>query len=358
MRCIIVLLAVCTVALGYGYWDLFGEGGRVSGLSPVSAALAGATIPVGGSALSIFTNPSALAGAHGSSVSLSGWGTGWREEIYYHYTCVEPYRFNVGSMSPRGSAAIALPLGGGITAGAGVANVAQYEMKATAQVYYEVAENHRELWKTLVADGTGDLNEALLSIAGYTGPVRLGLSAGYRFGSGQSVIYSNRVNYGSQFDSTYYDSWESASFAVRAGASTDLGITRLYSTFASGDDRYQSYIGVGAAASFPFLKDGFLGTEAGLMDGSHLRVSAYTRLPWIFPGANGYMGISGYRPEGAMKMGIGLSGGVDYTFGNNRVSGVYQWSSRYREGNIVPVDYINWLYDSGEAFMVGYERMF
>ncbi len=102
MRCIIVLLAVCTVALGYGYWDLFGEGGRVSGLSPVSAALAGATIPVGGSALSIFTNPSALAGAHGSSVSLSGWGTGWREEIYYHYTCVEPYRFNVGSMSPQG----------------------------------------------------------------------------------------------------------------------------------------------------------------------------------------------------------------------------------------------------------------
>lgn len=357
VKSLVFLTAISVCAFGYGYWDIFDYGGRVISLSPVSAALAGATLPDGSSALSVFSNPAGLAGMNSSSVSLSGWGTGWREEIYYHYSCIDPYRFNIGAMSPRGSAAVAFPLGDGFTLGAGIATVAQYEMRATAKVYTEIRPGVRVVFKNLIAGGSGDLNEALLAFAGYAGSVRFGVSSGIRFGSGESTVYSNRAD-GEQFDSTYNYSWDASGFALRAGAETRLGYTSIYSTFISGDDRYESYAGAGGCASFPFLKGGFLGTELGIRDGSELVVSAYTRLPWLIPGSNGYIGITGYRPKGAIKNGMGISSGLDYTFDSNKVTMAYQWNCRYRDGCYVPVDCINWLYDSGESFIIGYERTF
>ncbi|MCK5787115.1 MAG: hypothetical protein KAH54_11245, partial [Candidatus Sabulitectum sp.] len=218
MKAVVVILVVAVSALGYGYWDAFEAGGRVESLSPFSAGLCGATVPDGSSALSLFTNPSALAGSDKIQLSLTGWGTGWREEITYHYTCTEPYRYNIGAMSPRGAFAVSVPIAGGFTAGAGIATVSQYEMKATVQVYEEVGYMHRELYKTMVTDATGSLNEALVSLSGTIGPVRIGISPGLRFGSGGSTTYSNRVSGGSAFDSILVDSWESSEFAIRAGA--------------------------------------------------------------------------------------------------------------------------------------------
>lgn len=67
------------------------------------------------------------------------WGTEWREETTYHYTCVEPSCFNLGAMSPRSVIAITIPVVYGFTVGAGIATVSQFQMKTTAQVYREVS---------------------------------------------------------------------------------------------------------------------------------------------------------------------------------------------------------------------------
>ncbi|MCD4706521.1 MAG: hypothetical protein K8S62_02145 [Candidatus Sabulitectum sp.] len=355
MRTMIIVLACTVTAFGYGYWDIFGVGGRVLSLSPVSAGMCGAVVPDGSSAFSLFTNPSALAGSDKVIVSLSGWGTGWREEIIYHYTCTEPSRFNLGSMSPRGAFAVTMPLGGGFTAGAGIATVSQYQMKAMVQEYHEVTSYKRELWKTLTTDATGDLNEALVSIAGTVGPVNIGVSPGIRFGGGESTTYSNRV---SGQDSTFTESWDVTGFALRAGASMAIGYTVLYSTHTSGDSRYLSFSNIGASASFPFMKGGYLGAELGVFDGDNLNVTAFTRLPGVIEGSNMYLGLNGYRPDAALKTGIGLSIGGDYSFRNYRVSAAYHFHSRYRDGTAVPVQYINYVYDAGDTVTAGIERTF
>ncbi len=358
MRSLLALLVCAVVASGYGYWDATGVGGRVESLSPFSAGLCGAGVPDVSSALSLFTNPSATAGSDKIQISLTGWGTGWREEITYHYTCVEPSRFNIGAMSPRGAFAITIPVVDGFTVGAGIATVSQFQMKATAQVYREVSYNHRELWKTMVTDATGDIQEALVSFSHTVGPVNLGFSPGIRFGSGESVTYSNRFTGSSAYDSIYIDSWSTSGFAFRAGASMTTGYTTLFSTYISGDERYLSFAGVGAAASFPFMKGGYLGTELAVLDGDNLKMTAFASLPGIAPNSNMLLGVCGYRPDAALKAGIGLSIGGDYTMGDYSVSASYQYQDRYREGVAVPTSYINHLYDSSETVMVGIETVF
>ncbi|KAF5409826.1 MAG: hypothetical protein C5S43_06055 [Candidatus Methanocomedens sp.] len=77
MKVLIVLSITAVTAFGYGYWDAFGVGGRVESLNPASAGLCGAAVPNSLSALSLFTNPSALAGSDRIQVSLAGWGTGF-----------------------------------------------------------------------------------------------------------------------------------------------------------------------------------------------------------------------------------------------------------------------------------------
>ncbi len=355
MRCFLALLVLVVSAFGYGYWDIFGLGGRVQSLSPVSAGMCGVFVPDTLSAYSVFTNPSALAGSNRLVVSASGWETGWNEVITYHYTCTEPHRDNLGGMAPCGEFAVAFPLRNGFSAGAGIAVVSQYDMKATMQVYQEVGYLNRELWKTMVTDATGTLSEALVSIAGSVGPVNIGVSPGVRFGSGESTTYSNRV-YGP--DSTIVEPWDHSEFALRAGASTSLGYTVLYSSFVSGDSRYMSSANLGVSASFPFLKSGYLGAEIGLFDGNKLKVTAFTRLPGIVEGSNIYMGVDGYRPEGALKTGLGLSYGGDYRFGNYRFSAAYQYQGRYRDASGISTDYINHVFDKGETVMIGVERVF
>lgn len=355
MKVLPVLFVFAVTVFGYGYRDSLVVGDRVQSLSPVSAGMCGATVPDASSALSLFTNPSALAGSNKVLVSLTGWGTGWREEITYHYTCTEPHRYNLGAMSPRGAFAITMPVVGGFTAGAGIATVSQYQMKATAMVYHEAGYLHRELWKTLVTDATGDLNEALVSFADTLGPVNLGFSSGIRFGSGGSITYSNRVD---GLDSTFIETWEHSAFALRAGASMNLGYTVLYSTHTSGDNRYFSFTNLGASASFPFMKGGYLGAELGVVDGDNLNVTAFTRLPSIIEGSNMYLGLNGYRLDFALKTGIGLSIGGDFSFGNNRVSAAYLFHSRYRDGGAVSLPYINHVYDAGDVVMLGIETVF
>ena len=355
MRFLFVLLLLTVSASGYGYWDIFSFGGRVQSLSPVSAGMCGSSVPDSSSAYSVFANPSALVEIDGLIVSASGWETGWSEIITYHYTCTEPHRDNLGGMIPRGEFAVAFPVWNGFSAGAGIATVSQYDMKATMQVYHEVGYLHSELWKTMVTDATGSLNEALVSIAGSLGPVNIGISPGVRFGSGESTTFSNRV---SGPDSTIIETWDHSEFALRAGASTSLGYTVVYSFFVSGDSRYMSFADIGVSASFPFLKGGYLGAEFGLFDGNWLKGSVFARLPGIVEGSNLYLGIDGYRPEGALKTGMGLSYGGDYSFGSYRVSAAYQYQGRYRDASGISTDYINHVFDKGETVVIGVERVF
>lgn len=355
MKTFVILFVLAVTAFGYGYWDATGYGGRMQSLSSVNAAMCGASVPDSTSALALFTNPSALALSDDLTLSLSGWHIGWREEITYHYTCTEPYRYNIGSMVPRGSFAVSMKLTDEIAAGVGIATVSQYQMLCTANEYIQVTPTRRELFRSLLTDASGDLNEALVSIAGTIGPVNLGISPGIRFGSGSSTTYSNRVN---GPDSTYIESWDHSAFALRAGASMSLGYTVVYSTYVSGDSRYQSFTNLGASASFPFMKGGYLGAELGLLDGDNLNVTAFTRIPGVVEGSNMYLGLNGYRPDYALKSGIGLSVGGDYNFAGNRVSWAYLFHSRYREGAAVPLPYINHVYDSGDIVMLGIERTF
>jgi len=194
-----------------------------------------------------------------------------------------------------------------------------------------------------------------VSLASTVGPVSLGFSPGIRFGSGGATTYANRVN---GADSIFVTSWEHSEFCVRAGANMKLDYTVLYSSFVSGDSRYSSFYNLGVSASFPFMKGGYLGTEIGFVNGNDLNVTAFTRLPGVVEGANMYMGLNGYRPDFALKTGLGLSIGGDYSFGNYRVSGAYFFHSRYRDGTAVPLPYINHLYDAGDLIILGVEHIF
>ncbi len=355
MKALAVLLFIVVTAFGYGFWDISETGARTQSYSPFSAGLGGATVPQNNSSFSIFTNPSALAGSDEIILSCTGWFTGWKEEITYQHTCTDPYRYNIGAMSPRGSLTLSIPLAIGFTVGAGIATVSDFQMKATAYEYVAAEDGQTDLWKTYVTDATGDLNEALLSIAGSIGPVKLGISPGMRYGNGESTTYANRV---SGPDSTFFDSWDHSTFACRGGASMNAGNTLLYSSFATGDNRYNSSMSVGAAASLYWLEGGFLGTELSLLDGDNLKMAAFIRFPTIVENCYTSMGITGYRPDQALKTGLGLSFGGDYTFGEYRVSGAWQYQGRYREGGAVPTSYINHLYDSGDTIIIGFERLF
>lgn len=355
MKCFAVLLLTVFAAFGYGFWDSAENGGRTESFSPYSAGLAGTTAPQSNSAFSIFSNPSALAGSDKVLLACTGWSTGWREEITYHYTCTEPFRNNLGSMTPRGSFSLSVPISMRFTAGAGIATVSQFQMKATVYDYVEVAYNHRELWRTLVTDATGDLSEALLSIAGSIGPVKLGISPGLRFGSGEATTYANRVT---GPDSTLTDSWDCSEFACRGGASLNAGYVSLYSSFVTGGTRYDSSVNLGATAYFPWVEGGFLGTELSLLDGDNLKMAAFARFPSVIENCFLSAGISGYRPDQALKTGLGLSVGGDYTFGGYRVSAAFQYQGRYRDGTAVPQSYVNHLYDSGETIIIGFEKSF
>ncbi len=355
MKVLMVMLATTVVAYGYGYWDSFLLGARIPSLSAVSGGMCGATIPDHSSAMSVFINPSALAASSDIIVSASGWHLSWREEISYHYTCVEPYRYNMGSMIPKGAFAFAVPLGRGFTAGAGVSTVSQYQMKAIVQEYYEITPTHRELWNTMFTDAYGNISEVLVSLAGVAGPVSMGISPGIRYGSGGSTTYSNTI-FGHSSSSVI--SWEHSGFALRAGASIKLGCNELYSTHTTGDERYLSFTNLGALSFLSFMNGGYLGAEAGFLDGDNLNVTAFTRLPGAIEGSSIYMGVNGYRPDDALKAGIGLSIGGDYSFHNYRVSAAYHFHSRYREGTAVPVRYINHVYDAGDLLIVSVDRIF
>jgi hypothetical protein len=107
-----------------------------------------------------------------------------------------------------------------------------------------------------------------------------------------------------------------------------------------------------------FLAGGHPGAQVSIRDGRHAKVSAYTRFPWAFSNTNCYLSVSGYRPEGALKNGIGFSWGMDMRHGKGVISLVYYYNSRYREGNSVDTPYINHLFDSGEGLMLGYNYNF
>lgn len=254
-------------------------------------------------------------------------------------------------MIPRGAFAFAVPLGRGFTAGVGVSTVSQYQMKAVVQEYYEITPTHRELWNTMFTDAYGNISEALVSLSGIAGPVSIGISPGVRFGSGGSTTYSNSV-----FSSVI--SWKHSGFALRAGANIKLGCTVLYSTYTTGDNRYLSFTNLGGSSSLAIMNGGYPGAEIGVLDGDNLNVTAFTRLPGAIEGSNMYWGVNSYRPDDALKAGIGLSIGGDYSFENYRVSAAYHFHSRYREGTAVPVRYINHVYDAGDLFIVSVERSF
>ena len=92
-----------------------------------------------------------------------------------------------------------------------------------------------------------------------------------------------------------------------------------------------------------------------------MKVIAFANLPSVIPNSNMLLGVCGYRPDAALKTGLGLSLGGDYSFGTSnrhRISAAYQYQGRYREGVAVPVSYINHVFDSGETIMVGFETGF
>ncbi len=259
MKILGILLVLTTLsAFGYGYWDSSDIGGRVESMNAYSAALVGATIPDYYSALSLFTNPSALAGSAGFKVSFAGLGTTWREEIKYDYRCEQQARANYGVLPPRASIALAIPLPAKFVAGAGFGFVAQYQARANVRVHTEYAGTQLLHKQTIIVDASGDLMEGLLSLSRNIGVVDVGISSGIRFGSGESTTIVNNI---SGADYSYDDSWENQEFAFRAGANMNIGFTNIYTSYISGGDRYLSYAGLGAVSSFPIFEGGFLGTE-------------------------------------------------------------------------------------------------
>ncbi|MCK5787116.1 MAG: hypothetical protein KAH54_11250, partial [Candidatus Sabulitectum sp.] len=86
--------------------------------------------------------------------------------------------------------------------------------------------------------------------------------------------------------------------------------------------------------------------------------SAFANIPTIVPDARMLLGVCGYRPDVALKTGMGLSIGGDYAFRNYRIFASYQYQDRYQEGASVPILYINHIYDNGETIMIGVERAF
>lgn len=336
--------------MGYGYWDVFGEGGRVTAFTAVGAGTCGAGVPDPSSAASIFTSPSSLCRTNGIKISLSGWQTGWREEITYHHSCPSAYRYNIGAMTPRGTFAFVFPVTEGFTGGLGLATVAQYRMNGSVYEYEENSAGVMEKTGTFVTESQGDINEALLALSTSLAGVDAGIAAGVRFGSGESKTYILRADYP---DSTSLEAWEHSQPALRTSLNTSAGYTNLYASWVTGDDRYASSATVGAAASFPFMNGGYLGSEIGILSWEELMLRTFARFPGVVPGSSMYMGISGYRPVNALKTGLGLSFGLDYTFGSYRVSGAYHYQSRYREGTCIPISSIEHVYDAGHSISAG-----
>ncbi|PIE51188.1 hypothetical protein CSA37_13040 [Candidatus Fermentibacteria bacterium] len=107
---IIILTVIVFQALSYGYWDSGGYGGRILAYDGITAGLCGSWVSDNCSAFSIFSNPASLAKMNGKIISVSGHLTGWREEVSYHYTCEDPYRYNLGVSGPGFSFAAAKKL--------------------------------------------------------------------------------------------------------------------------------------------------------------------------------------------------------------------------------------------------------
>lgn len=353
-----ILLVITTLsAFGYGYWDSSDVGGRAESMSAYSAAMGGASIPDYYSAFSLFTNPSALAGSEGFKLSVAGMGTTWREEIKYDYRVSDQQsRANYGILPPRPSIAMAIPLPAKFVLGAGFGFVAQYSTKANVRVYNEYAGTQLVHKRTIILDASGDLMEGLLSLSRNIGVVDVGISSGIRFGSGESTTIVNSINSGGDY--SYDDSWESKELAFRAGANMNLGFSNLYTSYVNGSDRYLSYAGIGAVCSFPVLNGGFLGTELALYDNSILKMIAYTKYPGLFDNSNIFLGVSGYRPEIALKTGLGVSMGLEFNTNNYRIMGSYQYQTRYRDSGASEIQYINHIFDYGETLMIQIDRVF
>ena len=236
MRIIGTILAITTLsAFGYGYWDASDVGGRVESMNAYSSALVGATIPDYYSALSLFSNPSALSGTTGFKISFASLGTKWREEIKYDYRCEQQARANYGALPPRASIALAIPLPAKFVVGAGFGFVSQYQARANVRVHSEYAGVHARHDQTIIVDASGDLMEGLFSLSRNIGVVDVGIASGIRFGSGESTTIVNNIR---GTDYSYDNTWESQEFAYRAGANMNIGYTNLYTSYVSGGDRY------------------------------------------------------------------------------------------------------------------------
>ena len=101
-----------------------------------------------------------------------------------------------------------------------------------------------------------------------------------------------------------------------------------------------------------------MGTELALYDSNFLKMMVFSKFPGVFDRSSFFMGVSGYRPEVALKTGIGVSFGLEFNTGDYRIMGSYQYQTRYRDSGASDIQYINHIFDEGETVMLQIDREF
>lgn len=335
-------------ATGFGYLDAYRGGTPLSGAGAYSAGLGGAASTHDHDAFALFLNPAGLSSLEDRSISVSGGGLNWLEVREYGISRM------LRSDRARGMrcAAGSIPLGAGLTLGAGVAAMADAAYSGARMCLDQYTGDVRSQ-EVLYSSGTQW--DAVAGVA-YELPWDLsaGMSAGWRTGR-ITLDYYRYDNYFARIDSVMYRVTDVSEPALRAGLMRKSGISTLGVSYSAGGECLAPVLSAGFRFIAPHLQNTRVGFEADLS--SPLARNDYAgRLMIEFPMTSTTTLLSGvsfsdYPDECGSGMGFSLGG--SQRIGLVDLQAGLHWRNRRLDGLYLPAEDANRVEETLTEFVMG-----
>lgn len=344
---LLFLLLLPGTAPGFGYFDAINKGTSLPGLSPLTVALGSPRAIGPNEPLSLFTNPSQLAGLP-LSLQLSASTISWKERVIESDFANILRTYNAYN-NPAFAATASFR---GLSLGVGFAKVAEFGYEGTHIVYDKPDEPEVAV---AVLYSEGGQYEGMLGLAGdITESLSAGFSAGVRTADADYEYYYNS-HIEEIPDSSSQWSIESTEFAWHAGLSLGGDLFKAGLSYCSETDYMEDVIAFGASAFAEHLNNitvGFEGELTSPLDGNRFLGKLSVIMP-LRSNLNALTSVSFDDQRVANRAGLGFGIGFDWTLNRLHINGGLLSRFRARRDTAFPEETSYRIDDGFAVFSLG-----